>query len=375
MILRRIKGSQQTPEIAIAHDYLTQRGGAERVVLALHRAYPHAPIYTTLYNPDTTYPEFRDCKIITSPLNKIGFFRRNHRLALPLLPIFSSLLKIRAKKAIASSTGWSHGFNLPNKSIVYCHSPARWLYLTEQYFGERSNPIISMLFRIYKPYLLWWDKRAANRRKTYIANSTNIKNRISRVYGIEANIVFPPCSVSEKGPKKKILGLESFTDSSDYFLLVSRLLPYKNIQFAIEAFKNLEKKLLIIGSGPMQEELIRMSDHNIRLVANISDEEMRYAYSNCIAALAVSYEDFGITPLEAGTFGKPTIALKAGGFLDTIKEGVNGTFIDSPDVVSIAEKVRNFDPKLFNPKIIRETVGDFSEKKFHNKINNILKDL
>ena len=130
-----LEAPQATEEIAIAHDYLTQRGGAERVVLAMHRAFPEATIYTTLYDPEKTYPEFKDAKIVVSPLNKIGVFRRNHRLALPLLPIASSLMKVPAKKTLVSSTGWAHGFNFAGESFIYCHSPARWLYLSEQYLS------------------------------------------------------------------------------------------------------------------------------------------------------------------------------------------------------------------------------------------------
>ena len=134
--------------IAIAHDYLTQRGGAERVVLALHKAFPEAPIYTTLYDPEGTYPEFKDCTVITSPLNKISIFRRDHRLALPLLPYFSNKLRVDAEKVVVSTTGWAHGFDMPSRALVYCHSPARWIYLTDQYMGHRINKGIARAFSV-----------------------------------------------------------------------------------------------------------------------------------------------------------------------------------------------------------------------------------
>lgn len=375
MIFKRSQNHGTVPPVAIAHDYLTQRGGAERVVLALHRAYPDAPIYTTLYDPESTYPEFRDCTIITSPLNRIGIFRKNHRLALPLLPLFSSLLKVKAERALVSTTGWAHGFTLPSKSLIYCHSPARWIYLTDQYLGEQNNPLVAQAFRMLRPFLAHWDQRAAARHDAYVANSSNIQRRILNVYRKQVDIVFPPYSVSDQGEQRPLQGLEAFTEGSDYYLLVSRLLPYKNIQHAINAFKITGKKLLIIGSGPMQEELLVMSSDNIRLASNISDEEMQYAYAHAVAVLAVSFEDFGITPLEAGAFGKPTIALRAGGFLDTITEGVNGTFIEEPTPTVIAKVVESFDPGSFDPERIKSNIQRFSEPRFHREMGDLLDSL
>lgn len=357
--------------IAIAHDYLTQRGGAERVVLALHKAFPEAPIYTTLYDPEKTYPEFKNCTIITSPLNRIPLFRKDHRLALPLLPIFSSRLKVESEKAIVSTTGWAHGFNLPQKSFIYCHSPARWIYLTDQYLGDRTNKIVTLLFKGMRPFLRWWDQRAASRQSRYVANSTEIQQRILDVYGKKVEIVFPPYSVSEQGKQVPLSGLEKFMEDG-YFMIVSRLLPYKNVQHAIEAFSGLNQKLLVIGAGPMLEELKANSTENIAFASNISDEQMQYAYAHTTALLAVSNEDFGITPLEVGAFGKPTIALKAGGFLDTITEGVNGTFIPAPSAEEIRNAVTRFKPEEYDSSLIKEHVQQFSEERFIRQIKGLM---
>ena len=129
------------PTVAIAHDYLTQRGGAERVVLALHRAFPDATIHTTLYDPDGTYPEFRDARIVTSPINRIGPLRREHRAALPLLPYAVSRLRIDADVVVASSSGWAHGVPTTGRKIVYCHAPARWLYQADAYLGDEAGTL------------------------------------------------------------------------------------------------------------------------------------------------------------------------------------------------------------------------------------------
>ncbi len=197
-------GSVTAPRLAIAHDYLTQRGGAERVVLALHRAFPEAPIYTTLYNPEGTFPEFEDATIITSPLNRVGLLRRYHRLALPLLPLTASCLKVPAHVAVVSTTGWAHGFKFTGEKLVYCHSPARWLYLRDQYLGdEKKNSVIGVGLRVIDPLLRFWDQRAAARSEHYVANSTAIQERISRVYGKDVPIIFPPYSGAQPAWKNR----------------------------------------------------------------------------------------------------------------------------------------------------------------------------
>lgn len=364
-----------TEEIAIAHDYLTQKGGAERVVLAMHKAYPQATIYTTLYDPKNTYPEFKDANIVVSPLNKIGFFRKNHRAALPLLALASSLMRVPARKTLVSSTGWAHGFRFAGKSFVYCHSPARWLYLSDQYLGQYSPKIVRMALRILRPWLILWDRNAARKASTYVANSTEIRRRISRVYQRPAEVFFPPFASTQAQSLEPIAGLENFMAGEDYFLIVSRLLPYKNIHVALEAFRQTDKKLLVIGAGPMAQELYAMGGSNVRFASNISDAQMRYAYAHCLALLAISYEDFGLTPLECGVFGKPTIALEAGGYLDTIVEGLNGHFIKVAAAPAIRAAVRRFNPEDWDAQRIKEHTAQFSEERFIRVLHEYMEKL
>lgn len=365
-----------TEEIAIAHDYLTQRGGAERVVLAMHRAFPDATIYTTLYNPEKTYSEFKDAKIVVSPLNKVRLFRENHRTALPLLPFASSLLQVPAQKTLVSSTGWAHGFNFAGKSFIYCHSPARWVYLTEQYLGQHTVKSLSILLRVMRPFLLKWDQRAAHKAGPYVANSTVIQKRIASVYqGKPSEIMFPPFSIPEDKGLEKISGLEEFMDDSDYFLVVSRLLPYKNVDIAVQSFEGLSQKLLVVGDGPMAEELHSMAPANVRFASNITDAQLRFAYQNCRGLLAISYEDFGLTPLEAGSFGKPAIALHAGGYLDTIRENLNGIFVEAPAIDDVREGLKKFEDRTWDVDAIMEYSDKFSERWFRRKLQEKIHNL
>ncbi|WP_277452452.1 glycosyltransferase [Janibacter sp. DB-40] len=353
---------RERPRVAIAHDYLTQRGGAERVVLAMHRAFPDATIHTTLYDPDGTFPEFRDADIRVSPLNRVGVLRRNHRMALPFLPLASSRLSIDADVVVASSSGWAHGFPTTGRKLVYCHAPARWLYQTARYLGrdpERS-PIGLALLALRAP-LKAWDRRAAATGEVYLANSHVVRERIHEAYGIDAEVLAPPFAVDAEGDRDPVPEVSGW---EDFHLVVSRLLPYKNVHRIIEAFADLPERLVVVGAGPMLAELRASAPPNVAVVTRLTDAEMRWVYANSCALVAASHEDFGLTPLEAGAFGKPTLALRAGGFLDTIAEGVNGAFFDEPDAAAIREAVRDNRGREWDEAAILAHVDAFSPERF-----------
>jgi glycosyltransferase involved in cell wall biosynthesis len=362
---------RREPVIAIAHDYLTQKGGAERVVLAMHRAFPEAKIYTTLYHPEGTFPEFGGAQIVTSPLNRIPYFRKNHRAALPFLAPASAALRIPADIVVSSSSGWAHGFTTAGSTFVYCHSPARWLYLTEQYVGKsKKRSPGALAVRILGPALRRWDRRAAARADVYVANSTVVQERINDVYGMDVDIFHPPHSVDVTGDLEVISGLEDFVGEGGHYLVVSRLLPYKNVDQAIEAFRGSSERLLIIGAGPLAGKLKAACPPNVRIASDLSDAEMRWAYSSAKAVIATSHEDFGITPLEGGAWGKPTIALRAGGYLDTIVEGITGVFIAEPTSDCIREAVQDFRENEWDPQGIKNHVEKFSEQRFRKRLRS-----
>ncbi len=361
------------PRVVIAHDYLTQRGGAERVVLALTRAFPDAPVYTTLYNPDATYPEFRDARVVTSWLNGVPLIRRDHRLGLPLLAFASNSLKIDADIVVASSTGWAHGFPTSGRTLVYCHSPARYLYLADQYLGKSARGSLKglALLALTGP-LKSWDQRAARRAAAYLANSTVVRERIGAVYGIEAEVVPPPAGVDAGGAQEPVAEL---TDGRPYYLVVSRLLPYKNVAHVIDAFRGLDLRLVIVGRGPQRDELRAGAPDDVVMLEGLSDAELRWVYAHSTALIAPSYEDFGLTPLEAGAHGKPTLALRAGGYLDTIREGVNGSFFEAPDADSVRTAVLANESSSWDRQTIAAWVDQFAEATFIDRIRSAVDDL
>lgn len=363
------------PRVAIAHDYITQRGGAERVVLALQRTFPDAVIYTTLYNPETTFPEFAHSTVVTSPLNRVPLLRKYHRLALPLLAWASNRVHIDADVVVASSSGWAHGFPGTGKKFVYCHSPARWLYLSDNYLGkETKKSPVGLVLEGLKPFLLRWDKKAAKTGDVYVANSHVIKDRIRAAYGIDVDVLPPPFGVSAHGETQPIAEIASWQQQG-FYLVVSRLMPYKNVDKAIDAVRGTDAKLLIVGAGPLGDELRATKPDNVHIASGISDEELRWAYANCTALIAPSYEDFGLTPLEGGAFGKPVAALHAGGYLDTVREGVNGVFFDEPTGPAIAEALQRIEAANLSADGIRAHVEQFSEEEFARKIRAIVDDL
>lgn len=362
------------PRVAIAHDYLTQRGGAERVVLSLMRAFPEAPIYTTLYNPATTYPEFAQAQIVTSWLNRIPMFRTDHRRALPILPFAASSLEIDADVVIASSTGWAHGFPTSGGKLVYCHSPARYLYLAEEYLGQPPRSSFrGLILMTLRPALIRWDQRASRSAERYVCNSSVVQRRIADVYGIQAEVIAPPAGVNPAGDQEPVELPRGW--ANDYYLVVSRLLPYKNVQHVIEAFRGLPGSLVIVGRGPIRDSLAKDLPSNVRMLEGLSDAQLRWCYAHCRALIAPSFEDFGLTPLEAGAFGKPCLSLRAGGYLDTISEGINGTFFDEPSPARIRDAVTANSDQPWEAAAIVQHAERFSEQRFASRIREVIAQL
>src|ERR1700716_3438244 len=170
------------PRVAIAHDYLTQLGGAEKIVLSMTKAFPDAPIYTMLYDPSTTYPEFADRDIRVAPINKLARLRKHHRVGLPIFPLVARSVFVDADIVLTSTSGWAHGFRTRGRKLIYCYSPARWLYLTDKYLGDDTSLVKRAGLRLIAPYLKAWDRRTARSCDKYLAISAVIKDRIAETY-------------------------------------------------------------------------------------------------------------------------------------------------------------------------------------------------
>ncbi|MFF7682017.1 glycosyltransferase [Microbacterium sp. NPDC007973] len=356
-------------DVAIAHDYLTQRGGAEKVVLALQRAFPSAPIYTTLYEQSTTYPEFASSTIITSPLDRIGPLRRSHRLALPFLAWAASRIRIPARHTIVSSSGWAHGFVTSGSKIVYCYSPARWLYQRDAYFGSSKRTPRRLVLNVLSPFLKRWDRRASRTATTYFAISTVVQQRIKDTYGIDAEVLPAPHTV-DMTIRQEPVELPAALAAEPFFLCISRLLPYKNVDVVIQAFNELGFPLVIVGAGPEERRLASMCGDNVAMVKNLTDGQIQWLYARSRAVVSASFEDFGLTPIEGAVHGKPSIVLRWGGFLDTIAEGVTGVYFDSPTPSDVATAVRDFTTRDWDGDRIRAHAELFTEEHFARRLRD-----
>ena len=385
-----VRQSEARAPVAIAHDYLTQRGGAERVVLDIAQAFPSATLYTSLYDPEGTFPDFAALDVRTSPLDRVSSLRRHHRLAFPLLAPAMSKIRIDADVTIASSSGWAHGVSTTGHLVVYCHAPARWLYQSANYAGRgdsadaaarlRRQAVRAAIATLGRP-LRRWDRGAAQRADRYLANSTVTARAIAQVYGLSAEIVPPPPALTPGAATTPVTGLYR-----DFVLCVARLLPYKNVDRVIEAFDHLpDLALVVVGAGPDRSRLEAMAvdrgsrqsaDGTVRgrisLLGRRSDEELRWLYANSLGLVAASIEDYGLTPLEAASFGRPTFAFRAGGYLDTVADGESGLFFDSLDSADIAAAVRAGIDHRWSERRLLEQAEAFSAARFRSKLREIV---
>lgn len=354
--------------VAIAHDYLTQRGGAEKVVLAMARAFPGSPIHTTLFEPSTTFPEFAELDVRPSRLNGIGFLRRNHRAALPLLPFASRSISIDADVVLTSTSGWAHGFRSSGRKLVYCYSPARWLYERELYLGESSGLAKRIMLALMSRPLRRWDRTSAASADRYLAISTVVQKRITDAYGFTSTVLPAPVTVTD-APEEAIDDADAWLDDRPFYLCISRLLPYKNVDKVMAAFDGTARTLVVVGRGPEADRLRNSKPDNVLMLSDLTDGQMTWLYARCTAVVAASYEDYGLTPIEAGCHGKPSAVLRWGGFLDTVEEGVSGVYFDEPLPEAIRTALDTLERTTWEPVKIRAHVEQFGEERFAAELN------
>lgn len=353
--------------IALVHDYLTQRGGAERVVLALASTFEGAPLFTSLYDPAGTFPEFSDLEVSTLPLDRVALLRSRHRLALPFLAPSFSRLRIDAGVTVCSSSGWAHGASTTGRKIVYCHTPARWLYQSDRYLAGHPKGS-SVLLSLLAPSLRRWDRRAAASADRYLVNSNAVRQRVAALYDIDAEVVPPPVDVDLSGPSEAVPGIDP-----GFYLCVSRLLAYKNVEAVTAAFALLpEERLVVVGSGPLADRIAETRPRNATVLGEVTDAGLRWLYSSSAGLIAASYEDFGLTPVEAASFGKPTAALRWGGFLDTIVDGSTGVYFDEPRPGPIAEAVDRMARTGWDEQVLVDHASLYSVERFAERMRAVV---
>jgi glycosyltransferase involved in cell wall biosynthesis len=353
----------ETPRVLVAHDYVTQRGGAERVVLSLLRAFPGASLLTSIYDPDATYPEFAEHDVRTLWVDKVPAFRRDPRRAMPFLAhAFSSGVVRDVDVVVCSSSGWAHGLRTAAPKIVYCHTPARWLYETADYLPEVPEALRPAV-KAALPLLRRWDARAARSVHTYLANSSIVRDRIARAYGRQAALLHPPAALDPAGELEPVADLEP-----GYLLVVSRKRRYKHVEDICEAVEQTPSERLVVVGGLPDREDGRAWSPRLRGATGLSDAQMRWLYANAAALVAMSHEDFGLTPVEAYSFGTPAVLLRAGGYLDSSIDGRTCTFVDEPTVGAIRDAIARLRALPIDSDDLRRHADAFSEASFQAAI-------
>ena len=366
--------------VALVHDFLSQYGGAERVLEVICEIFPEAPIYTLLYDKDKMRGKFKNKVIHTSFLQKLPkFMRKRPKWLLILLPTAPETFDLRDYDLVVSSSGaWSKGIvtRLNVIHISYIHSPMRFVWdANEEYLRQQEKTeTINFFARISSNYIRIWDKAASDRPDHLIANSKYTQQRIKKYYIRESEIIYPPVSLREQAHLQNVAGGSASENHEKYFLVVSRLSPYKKIDAIVEAFNKLELPLIVIGEGQHEKHLRSMSKKNVKILGWLPDDELKKYYSGARAFIFAGVDDFGIAPVEAMSFGIPVLAIRKGGVKETVIEGKTGEFFDAAIPEVIVDGVRRLieNEYKYNKQFIRARAGEFSKVIFKTKLIEFL---
>ncbi|MBW3638883.1 MAG: glycosyltransferase [Actinobacteria bacterium] len=321
---------------------------------------------TSVHDPEAVRLRGGDPVVETSWLNRVPALRRDPRRALPLLPGAFDRMPVRDVDAVVcSSTGFAHGIPAKAPKVVYCHNPPRWLYQPEDYLHDQPLPVRAALTAL-RPRLLRWDRRAAASADRYLVNSTVVRERVRRVYGIDAQVLAPPVSNNPELRQEPVSGLEP-----GFFLAIGRARGYKNIDLTCEAFRRLPgERLVVVGGLPDGDWPDRIMG-----LTGVPDAQLRWLYANCAATVAVAHEDFGLTPLEGNALGSPALCLRAGGYLDTMVEGVNGLYIEELTPEAVVTAVQRLQADPLDEAEIRRHVDRYSVRAFKGQLREIVGDV
>lgn len=356
-------------KVAIIHDWLTGMGGAEKIIIEFHKMFPEAPIFTSVVNYEKLDPVFKEMDIRTTFIQKLPFSKKKYNRYLPLFPLAFEALNLQEFDLIISSTT-SIGVKgvLRDSSsihICYCNTPPRYAWDFYHEYLMSAGKLQRKLIPLLMHYLRMYDQLSSNRVDYFIANSTNVSERIMKVYNKDSTIIHPPVDVEY---------YQLSTECEDYYFIVSRLVSYKRIDIAIEACNQLHKRLVVVGDGEELEKLKKVAGPTVTLLGYQSDEVVLKYMQRCKAFIFPGYEDFGIAPVEAQACGKPVIAYGKGGALDTVKHKKTGILFDEQSIESLVKAIINFEQLSFNPKEIREHAELFSYQNFNKQIKSFLKN-
>ncbi len=350
--------------LAIVLSWLNQYGGAERVLEVLHDMYPQAPIYTSIYRPAALPARYSQWDIRPSFLNRLPLIQRRHQPFLPLYPLAFESFDLRGYDVVLSLTSaFGHGVitSADTRHLCYCLTPARFLWNYHAYIErEGLGRLAQALLRPFLLNLRQWDRLAADRVDEFIAISRTVQARIAKTYRRDSRIIYPPVNTDLGAPCEA---------PADYYLIVSRLIPYKRIDLAVQAFSRLGLPLRIIGDGRDRAALQKLAAPNVQFLGRLADDALvRQQMARCRALIFPGEEDFGLTPVEAMAVGRPVIALAAGGALDTLIDGRTGLFFPDPTVASLTAAVQRCEGLAWDSTAIRAHAQQFGVARFQREM-------
>lgn len=360
-------------KIALVHDYLIQQGGAENVFKVFAEIFPEAPIYTFFYDAKKFKDILNGRQVYSSWLQKIPGITRHYRWTLPFMPKIIESFDFNGYDVVLSSTSaFGKGIIVGPKTthICYCHTPTRYLWIeSDEYVAQlRYGRLIKKIIFKLLNNLRQWDLKAAARVDFYLANSQEVEERIKKYYHRESTVIYPAVDV-----EKFIINPQVEIDpAKGYYLIGGRLVAYKRYDLAVQAFSRMGIKLKIFGSGPEENNLKQMAKPCIEFLGRVSEDTKRQLLASCIAFIHPQVEDFGITPLESMAAGRPVIAYRAGGALESVEAGLTGEFFDQQTWESLAETVIRFTPEKFNSIKIHEYVKKFDVARFKQELKQFI---
>ena len=354
--------------IALIHDWLNQIGGAEDVLETMTGMFPDAPIYTSMYWREGMPPAYRSWDIRTTWMDRLPGIYSHHQPYLPLYPLaFTGLDLSNYDVVLSNKSGFCHGVRSNGAvHVCYCLTPTRYVWEFEEYAArEALPPAVKAALRPVIRLLRRWDYRAAQRVDHFVAISSEIQARIRHYYGRDSTIIHPPVDTAR---------FEPAPTHGDYYLIVSRLVPYRRIDLVVQAFNQLDLPLIIAGDGRDRDALEKLAGPNVTFLGRVPDADLPELYARCRAYVLPGVEDFGIAPLQAQAAGRPVIAYRAGGALDTVVEGETGAFFDEPTPEALAAAARAFDPDTIDSRACAQNAARFDASVFRRKLRQFVEE-
>jgi len=353
--------------IAIVHDYFIQLGGAEKVAEELYCTFPGSSLFATVALPDCMPAKLTGVPIQTSWMQKLPRMKERFRSYFPFYPLAISDLDLSNYDLVISSTsGYAKGVRTRHDAIhvCYCHTPTRWIwnygdYSRRESFGSVKNAVLPLFIECLK----YWDQGASRQPDHFIANSQTVAGRIRDVYHRAAEVIHPPIDIDR---------FRASDERQDYYIVLSRLVPYKRIDLAVRACTEIRRNLLVLGDGPDRKALEEMAGPSVKFLGRVSDSDVEHYVSRCRALLFPGEEDFGMAPLEVAAAGRPTIAYRAGGAVETIVDGVTGTFFDEQTPESLADAIQRFEKIEWSSEGLRLHAEQFSTPIFQQRLRQFL---